>query len=98
MNRLKSEDTAPAWTHAVKGTEPVRILTSLFRNLMILIKDYNVATGKSDCKKKSLDEVFQSILDNEANQFKGNKKLQLLCRHSISLLKAMRVCPENDTP
>jgi hypothetical protein len=43
---------------------------------MILIKDYNVATEKSDIgRKKSLDEVFNNILEIEASRLKGDRKL-----------------------
>ena len=68
-NRIRADNStsASSWTHAVKGTDPVRMLTSLYRNLMILVKDYNMTTRRSGNEKKSLDEVFKSILETEAN-------------------------------
>ena len=84
--------------YAVKSSQPERILTALYRNILLLVDDYNVTAWSNNSQKESLDKVFHNIIESETVRLKGNKKLVMLCVHSLNLLKVMQICPNNKTP
>ena len=85
------------WTHPVKGTEPEKILISLYTNLMYLVKEYCFIDMNNRVSAKSLNEVFQCILDKELNKVDGNKKVIMTCRLALKLLKSLKILPESDS-
>ena len=86
-----------SWSHPVKGTNPNKILTSLYTSLMYLVKEYCFFNTQRQVTARSLDEVFQHILDTETNRVDGNKKVLMTCRLSLKLLKSLKILPDGDT-
>ena len=82
------------WSHGVKGTDPKKILTALYTNLMYLIKEFCFVDTRKPSVSRSLDEVFQYILDHELSKADSNKRVLMVCRLSLKLLKSLKILPE----
>ena len=64
---------------------------------MYLVKEYCFIDMNNRVSAKSLNDVFQCILDKELNKVDGNKKVIMTCRLALKLLKSLKILPESDS-